>query len=296
MIFWVTKKELPYCTNGHVSVMLTTQQSRKLRKCWRAPGSPDMVMFHTHHHQSFIAHAHDVLTVIVVTDGEVLIEIDEVNHEVKAGQLVVIGAHQIHAAQPIRDCGWKMRSLHLPPPALFGEARVEDVRYCAMAFKNPVHRAATKATPLFLSMHGCSETNAGMNEQLDRQQQFLNWLCRNLNAFDPCVIERTTPDERLEQAKSLISKASFNSTFIDCIAEEIGISTFALNRLFRKNCGLSPHEWRMQVRAGEAAKLLTQCVPLVDVAAICGLTDQSHMGRIFKKVFGVTPGQYSLMH
>jgi hypothetical protein len=42
-----------------------------------------MVMFHTHHHQSFIAHAHDVLTVIVVTDGEVLIEIDEVNHEVK---------------------------------------------------------------------------------------------------------------------------------------------------------------------------------------------------------------------
>ena len=51
-----------------------------------------MVMFHTHHHQSFIAHAHDVLTVIVVTDGEVLIEIDEVKHEVKAGQLVVIGA------------------------------------------------------------------------------------------------------------------------------------------------------------------------------------------------------------
>lgn len=51
----------------------------------------------------------------------------------------------------------------------------------------------------------------------------------------------------------------------------------------------------MQIRASEAARLLTEHVPLVDVAAMCGFTDQSHMGRIFKKVFGVTPGQYSLM-
>ena len=93
----------------------------------------------------------------------------------------------------------------------------------------------------------------------------------------------------------LISKAAFNNTYIDFIAEEIGISTFASDRLFKKNYGLSPHEWRMQIRAREAAKLLVECMPPADVAVTCGFTDQSHMGRIFKKVFGVTPGQYSLM-
>jgi AraC-like DNA-binding protein len=130
---------------------------------------------------------------------------------------------------------------------------------------------------------------------LDRQQAFLDCLCRNLLAFEPRVIQRAAPDVVLERAKCLIGKAAFNNTLIDYIAEELGMSTFSLNRLFRKNIGLSPHEWRMQVRAAEAAKLLASCVPLVEIAATCGFTDQSHMGRIFKKVFGVTPGQYRLM-
>src|SRR5579871_1614994 len=262
--------------------MLPGRQPRKLRSCWRAPGNPDVVMFHTHHRQSFIAHTHDVLTVIVVTDGEVLIEIDGTWHEVKTGQLVVIGAHQVHAARPVTEQGWKMRSVHLPPRQLFGGGFSDDLERHATAFRRPVHRASTDATGLFLSMHGSSETDAGPNEQLGRHQEFLSWLCGNLHVFDPRVVERAASDERLAQAKDLISKAAFKTTLIDDIAEEIGISSFALNRLFRRNFGLSPHEWRMQVRASEAAKLLTERVPLVDVAGMCGFTDQPHMGRIFK--------------
>jgi AraC-like DNA-binding protein/mannose-6-phosphate isomerase-like protein (cupin superfamily) len=275
--------------------MLPGRQPHKLRKCWRAPGNPEVVMFHTHHCQSFIAHTHDVLTVIAVTDGEVSIEIDETWHEVRTGQLVVIGAHQVHAARPVTEQGWKMRSVHLPSCRVFGEGVLDDLQRRAVALRRPVHRASTKAIGLFLSMHGSSEGDAGPNEQLDRHQEFMSWLCRNLHVFDPCMVQLAAADERLEQAKNLISKAAFNSTLIDDIAEEIGISSFALNRLFKRNFGLSPHEWRMQVRASEAAKLLTERVPLVDVAGMCGFTDQSHMGRIFKKVFGVTPGQYSLM-
>jgi AraC-like DNA-binding protein len=275
--------------------MLSTQLPRTLRKCWRASGSHSLVMFHTHHRQSFIAHAHDVATVIVVTEGGVLIEIDENEHEVRAGQLVVIGAHQVHAARPIDGSGWKMRSLHLPPNMLVPERSNPDLVHQTFAFGRPVHRAASRVAPLFVGMHECSQTNSGLSEQLDRQQAFLDCLCRNLLAFEPRVIQRAAPDVVLERAKCLIGKAAFNNTLIDYIAEELGMSTFSLNRLFRKNIGLSPHEWRMQVRAAEAAKLLASCVPLVEIAATCGFTDQSHMGRIFKKVFGVTPGQYRLM-
>jgi AraC-like DNA-binding protein len=32
-----------------------------------------------------------------------------------------------------------------------------------------------------------------------------------------------------------------------------------------------------------------------NVAMKCGFSDQSHLTRIFKKVYGVTPGEYSLM-
>jgi AraC-like DNA-binding protein len=254
-----------------------------------------LVMFHAHHHNFFIAHPHEVLTVILVTEGRVLIEVDENPVEVSGGELVLIGAHQVHAARPANAGGWSMRSTHLPAPQLFREDHRNECSLRPTAFKKPVHRAGGKVVQLFSDMHRCSETDAGLNEQTDRQQEFLYWLRRNLSDFDPQETRYTTPDATLERARDLISKAAFNNTYIDFIAEEIGISTFALNRLFKKNYGLSPHEWRMQIRAREAAKLLAECMPPADVAVTCGFTDQSHMGRIFKKVFGVTPGQYSLM-
>jgi AraC-like DNA-binding protein len=31
---------------------------------------------------------------------------------------------------------------------------------------------------------------------------------------------------------------------------------------------------------------------LIDIAAVCGFSDQSHFGRVFKRTFGLTPGAW----
>jgi AraC-like DNA-binding protein len=78
------------------------------------------------------------------------------------------------------------------------------------------------------------------------------------------------------------------------IAEEVGLSVFALIRRFEKVFGISPHGWRIQARANEAARLLRQRTEAAAAAALCCFSDQSHMVRVFKKVFGITPGQYCM--
>lgn len=98
--------------------MASRNSHRGLRQCWRVPGFPDAVMFHGRHDHEFIAHAHDVATVIVVTRGAVQIKIENRTYRVEAGQLVLIGAHQVHAARPATPAGWEMRSMHLPPHLL----------------------------------------------------------------------------------------------------------------------------------------------------------------------------------
>jgi AraC-like DNA-binding protein len=80
------------------------------------------------------------------------------------------------------------------------------------------------------------------------------------------------------------------------VAKEVGRSEFVLIRRFARAFGLSPGAWRMQTRANEAARLLRERKQAAEAAVLSGFSDQSHMARTFKKVYGITPGQYSKMH
>ncbi|MDQ3461350.1 MAG: helix-turn-helix transcriptional regulator [Deinococcota bacterium] len=72
-----------------------------------------------------------------------------------------------------------------------------------------------------------------------------------------------------------------------------GLSPYHLLRVFRLELGLSPHSYQIQRRIGIAKTLLAQGERIAQVAACTGFTDQSHLGRHFKRLVGVTPGQFA---
>ena len=71
-----------------------------------------------------------------------------------------------------------------------------------------------------------------------------------------------------------------------------GLDRWTLARQFRAAFGTSPSRFRTlrqldQVRAG-----LLRGQPLADAAVAAGFADQSHMGRQFKRAYGLTPGRW----
>ncbi|NJL21702.1 MAG: helix-turn-helix transcriptional regulator [Leptolyngbyaceae cyanobacterium SM1_3_5] len=70
------------------------------------------------------------------------------------------------------------------------------------------------------------------------------------------------------------------------------LSPFYLIRAFRKQVGLPPHGYQNQVRLHHARRLLAQGQSAAIAAQTTGFADQSHLHRMFKKMTGVTPGQY----
>jgi AraC-like DNA-binding protein len=76
------------------------------------------------------------------------------------------------------------------------------------------------------------------------------------------------------------------------LAQTVGLSTFHAARLFTRETGLAPHAWRNQMRVTRALEALRAGVPVTEVAAASGFTDQSHFTRHFKKTFGVPPGRW----
>ena len=77
------------------------------------------------------------------------------------------------------------------------------------------------------------------------------------------------------------------------LAALVGFSEFHFNVAFRNSLRASPHEYVIRRRVEHAQQLmLSTRMPLCDVAAECGLADQAHLSRLFRKFVGETPAAW----
>jgi AraC family transcriptional regulator len=77
------------------------------------------------------------------------------------------------------------------------------------------------------------------------------------------------------------------------LAALVDFSEFHFNVAFRNSLGASPHEFVIRRRIERAQQLmLSTDMPLCDIAAECGLADQAHLSRLFRKVVGETPAAW----
>ena len=74
------------------------------------------------------------------------------------------------------------------------------------------------------------------------------------------------------------------------IAQEIGISTRQLERLFGKYLNTSPKRYYMEMRMERARNLLIQTeASITEVAMACGFESPGHFSKVYKTWCGVTP-------
>jgi AraC-like DNA-binding protein len=77
------------------------------------------------------------------------------------------------------------------------------------------------------------------------------------------------------------------------LAELVKLSSFHFCRTFRDSFGASPHGYVMRRRMERAQGLmLTTNASLGQIAADCGLADQAHFNRLFRRFVGESPGTW----
>ena len=55
---------------------------------------------------------------------------------------------------------------------------------------------------------------------------------------------------------------------------------------------MTPHQYILSQRLNHAKELLLQGENIAEVALHCGFSDQSHLYKYFKEVFGISPKAY----
>ena len=76
------------------------------------------------------------------------------------------------------------------------------------------------------------------------------------------------------------------------LAEALELSRRQLERILRREFGVSPLAWLSQKRLTKAADLLMTGKEVSKVASDLRYKQASHFCRLFKKFHGVTPSQY----
>jgi transcriptional regulator GlxA family with amidase domain len=80
---------------------------------------------------------------------------------------------------------------------------------------------------------------------------------------------------------------------LPALAHRLGVSYTWFRRMFAHHTGLSPHQYRLQIKLGRARTLLSE-TPLTvkEVAFRCGFESEHYFSRLFKRKTGVAPGEW----
>lgn len=95
-------------------------------------------------------------------------------------------------------------------------------------------------------------------------------------------------------AERLCQEAVHNArTPLKIIAEKIGISQAHMSRAFRRHYGMTPSEFRQELRFQHLLPALLDGADLALAAQNAGYADQSHMTRDVRRRAGRTPSQFT---
>jgi len=80
---------------------------------------------------------------------------------------------------------------------------------------------------------------------------------------------------------------------LDRAAGEAGMSVSCFERYLKNQTGMTFTACLNSMRIARAKELLqADHAPMLQIALACGFSSQSHFNRVFRKVAGVTPGEY----
>ena len=146
---------------------------------------------------------------------------------------------------------------------------------------------------LIFSFHELVENS---KESILKQESFLIKLLEEiiLRYTEHRPKLKTIEDEYrpIQQVRDYLNDNFAKNISLKQLAYISNLSPFYLNRAFRKQFGLPPHAYQIQIRIARAKILLNSGLSISQVAIETGFANQSHFGKHFKRVVGVTPWKY----
>lgn len=220
-------------------------------------------------------------------------------HLVPAASLSVIHPGELHAARDIevRHLAAEFRMMYLKPSLLQQVASDTAGRTVSPPFFATSILLEPRMGASFLTAHqslmALMETSGPtLLEQESLLLSLLTRLIRYCGRGNLSAHPFTPARPEVQRAREYLHAHATQNVSLQELARIAGLSPFHFARAFRKEFGLPPHRYQVQLRIDQARRLLALSLPISQVATDTGFYDQSHFGWHFKRLVGVTPAHY----
>jgi AraC-like DNA-binding protein len=241
---------------------------------------------------SFTPHAHEEYMIVATESGTATPRFWGAAQRIGPGDVFVLRPGEVHGGGPADEAIWRYRSFY--PPAALMQRVVRELTGADRGlpqFAEEVIRDPALAVTLRRA-HQALEAPASTLASESRLMAALAWLVGRHALGKPSPQRIGREHRAVRRAREYLETFPGENVSLEALAQAAGIGPFHLCRVFRRETGLSPHAYQILVRARLAKSLLLQGFPIARVAADTGFSDQAHLTRHFKRIFGVTPGRY----
>ncbi|WP_172329553.1 AraC family transcriptional regulator [Mangrovicoccus sp. HB161399] len=275
--------------------MERTQTGRQ-RECATLRAHPDLFGIETlsasYVTHAFKPHSHDEYLFGVIEGGVHAVWCRGEMNRVPQGSVVTMRPGDIHHGGAGGDAGWRQRMIYVPEAGM--RALVEDLAGRAPAgtldFAAAFHADAGLARH-FAALH---EMLHVPGQALARDAALDALLGSVLARLAPQVLRREArADGRIADAVEYLAANVDGDVTLAELCAVTGLRRRQTIEAFRRATGLPPHSWYLQAKIRRVQALLRGGLPPAAAAAQAGFADQSHMGRHFRAITGVTPAAYA---
>ncbi len=259
---------------------------------WRAAelGGFDLLRgsFTTH---AFARHAHETYSVGLLERGAMTFAYRGSVHTLRPGLIGLIHPDEAHDGHADDREGWTYRNFY-PAAAVMRGSFFEDGENAVCLPRLP---AVIHDPPLLRALviaHQAFESSASSLARESLMRATLTGLVLRHAARPPALPIAGKEAGALALVRAKLEEEWANNVTLDELAHLAGLNAFTLLRVFRRAYGLPPHAYQIQVRLRHAKRLLREGETPAQAALHAGFADQSHLGRHFRRTFGVTPQQY----
>ena len=221
-------------------------------------------------------HSHAKHQLIYAIKGLMLVESAAERWTVPPSRGIWMPSGQVHAIRCVGNV--KMRSVFVRPDT---------------ALELPLQSKAISISPLLSELIKASVDFAGPFVEDSREARIMRLILDEICVLPTLPLKLLQPsDKRLRTLCSALQARPHDTSTLADWGVHLGVDEKTIQRLFRKETGMTFGQWRQQARLMQALERIALGERIVDVAATLGYDSPSAFASMFKRQFGITPSQF----